>query len=510
MIYPRVADHLRPEREDTIPVNFQEITVNGALPVSRTGRVLGGVIVISGLVLAVMVLLHAIDGTTVSAGLMLAAALFVITALAWLIYKMLRYRYVLEAFREGILRAQEGTLEPLQATAPPDSHVRQLVNDYNLMMAYLKRIFATVEECQNRVLAERNKIDAMLQSLPCALLSVDNDLQINAVNALAESMFQTSREALIGASLFDLLKLDESDRALLRDAFLYKHQVSNQEIETQLGNKPAQLSLNLSFVIENDENMDAVITLQDISNYKRLQETVYGQDKLVAMGELAAGVAHELNTPLGNILGYAQLVRDATNEDQKIQPWVGTICDEARRCSRIIDDLLQYARHEKCSDETCDINRVVREVTQTYVNCRIKRYNIAVELDLAPLPLPVEGSCGQLEIVLVNLLSNSIQALAGRNGSTIKLATRLSQSDVVTLIVEDNGNGVPREVRGRIFEPFFTTKDVGSGSGLGLSICHAVLKRRGASIRYDDNYSDGARFIVELPYVRIQEIEAVS
>ncbi len=464
------------------------------------------------LVVAVVLLIYVgyVGGLSMPTTLAVVAVILLLVGIAWLLHRMLRYRCVLQTLHAGILRAQEGTLEPLEAAPLPDAHMRRLVGDYNLMMAYLRRIFATVEECQNRVLAERNKINVMLQSLPCALLSVDNDLQVSAVNALAESMFRMSEKTLIGRSLFDLLELSELDRALLRDAFLYKHRICNQEIETRLDNRLVHISLNLAFIIENDENMDAVITLQDISDYKRLRENVYSQEKLVAMGELAAGVAHELNTPLGNILGYAQLVRDAMSEDQKLQQWVRTICDEARRCSRIVDDLLHYARRDECTEETCDINNVVTEVTETYVNCRIKRYNISVELDLVSLPLPVEGSCGQLDIVLVNLLSNSIQALAGRSEPRIKLCTRLVKRDVVTLIVEDNGAGVPREVRGRIFEPFFTTKDVGSGTGLGLAICHAVLKRRGASIRYDDNYSGGARFIIELPYVRSQEMEAVS
>ncbi len=479
------------------------------LPVSHLEHVLGWLLAATGTAMAIVLFIYIDDGLPLPVALVMVAVMLLLVGLAWLLYRILRYRYVLETLHAGILRAQEGTLEPLQITSLPDGHMHRLVADYNLMMAYLKRIFATVEECQNRVLAERNKINAMLQSLPCALLSVDNDLQVSAVNALAESMFQISEKTLVGSSLFDLLELGEPDRALLRDAFLYKHRICNQEIETRLGDSLVHISLNLSFIIKNDTNMDAVITLQDISDYKRLQENVYSHEKLAAMGELAAGVAHELNTPLGNILGYAQLLRDAMNEDQKLQQWVRTICDEARRCSRIIDDLLHYARREECTEETCDINNVVKEVTETYVNCRIKRYNIKVELDLAVLPLPVEGSCGQLDIVLVNLLSNAIQALVGRPLPLIKLSTRLLKPDVVTLVIEDNGEGVAREVRGRIFDPFFTTKDVGSGTGLGLAICQAVLKRRGASIRYDDNYSGGARFIIELPYVRVQEMEAV-
>jgi signal transduction histidine kinase len=248
--------------------------------------------------------------------------------------------------------------------------------------------------------------------------------------------------------------------------------------------------------------MGAVITLQDISEYKRLQESVYNQEKLVAMGELAAGVAHELNTPLGSILGYAQLLRDSIGDDKKQHEWTRVICDEARRCSRIIDDLLHYARSkDKCSREVCDVNTVAQSVSETFVSCRMKRYSIDVELDLAPGELLAEGACGQLEIVLVNLISNSIQALAGRKRGRISVRTWLDERDRAMLSVEDNGPGIPSDIRGRIFDPFFTTKDVGSGTGLGLAICQAMLNRRGASIRYDHEFEGGARFVVELPHV---------
>ncbi len=482
-----------------------------ALYISRLGHVLGWILVSTTLVMTIMLLIYVghVGDLLMPTALAVVTVVLLLVSIVWLLYRMLRYRSVLQTLHTGILGAQEGTLETLNVMSLPGARMRRLIGDYNLMMTYLQRIFATVEECQNRVLTDRNKINAILQSLPCVLLSVDNDLRVSAVNTLAESMFRISEKALIGSSLFDLLEFGEMDRALLRDAFLYKHRICNQEIETRLGDSLVHLSLNLSFIIENDTNMDAVITLQDISDYKHLQENVCNQEKLVAMGTLAAGVAHELNTPLGNILGHAQLVGNAISKDQKLQQWVQTICNETRRCSRIIDDLLQYAHREECTEDTCDINNVVTEVTEAYINCRIKRYNINVELDLVSLPLPVEGSCGQMEIVLVNLLSNSIQALVGRPAPLIKLSTRLTESNVVTLIVEDNGDGVPPEARGRIFDPFFTTKDVGSGTGLGLAICHAILKRGGASIRYDNNYSDGARFIIDLLYVHSNEADVV-
>ncbi len=456
----------------------------------------------AGAVVAALLVFHSGGIVQLPMLAVLTPAVVLLLGLLFFIYRMLHYRRVLESMHAGMLDAQEGTLQPIDAGRLHDSYLRSLVGDYNLMMNALRRVFSTVEECQNRVLTERNRINAVLQSLPGALLSVDDDLSINAVNALAGDLFGLTENELVGRSLFDLLALNEADRNLLRDAFLYKQRIANQEILCDLRGSLVHLSLNLSFVVQTGTDMGAVIVLQDISDYKRLQENVYNQEKLVAMGELAAGVAHELNTPLGSILGYAQLLRDTVGEDPKVHEWTRVICDEARRCSRIIDDLLQYARgRDKCNGEVCDLNEVVRSVSETFISCRMRRYNIDVRLDLASEDMAVEGGCGPLEIVLANLLTNAVQALAGHSEALITIRTRAAEQGSMRLIVEDNGPGISREIRSRIFDPFFTTKDVGSGTGLGLAICHAMLTRRGGSIHHDSGFADGTRIVVELPQV---------
>ncbi|RRQ22137.1 PAS domain-containing protein [Thiohalobacter thiocyanaticus] len=468
----------------------------------RVDCALGMLISAVGVVVALILVFYSHRLGDLPGFLFLLPMLLLLAVLVFFMYRMIRYRQVLGVMHSGMHDAQDGILSPVDVGRVRDPYLKRLISDYNSMMTSLRRVFSTVEECQNRFLAERNRINAVLQSLPGALLSVDDNLCINAVNSQAEAMFGASEEELVGRSLFDLLRLSESDRNLLRDAFLYKRHVSNQEINILLKGERRYISLNLSFITQTDPDMGAVITLQDISDYKRLQENVYNQEKLVAMGELAAGVAHELNTPLGSIVGYAQLLRDAMGEDRKTYEWTRIICDEARRCSRIIDDLLHYARsRDECNNDVCEINDLVRVVSETFVSCRMKRYNIDVRLNLPEGEIKVEGGCGQLEIVLVNLMSNSIQALAGQDDAVINIKTELSGDNRVRLLVEDNGPGIPEEVRNRIFDPFFTTKDVGSGSGLGLAICQAMLNRRGASIWYDASYKDGARFIVELPRV---------
>lgn len=408
--------------------------------------------------------------------------------------------------RVRILDARGGTLEPVGRLPWVPLYALQLIQEYDITINRLRSMFHTVEECQSRVLTERNKINAILQSLPGVLLNVADDLAISTVNRQAEELFGLTAERMRGINLFDLITPNEHDRAIMRDAFLYKQPIRNQEITLNIAGKKRWFSLNLGFFSEHESDMGAVITLLDISEYRELQDTVANREKLVAMGQLAAGVAHELNTPLGNILGYSQLIEANPVHAEKVAEYAKVVSGETKRCSRIVQDLLNYARKEQCSGEVCDIGQLLNEVIDTFINCRMRRYGIDVVMLLPREPLIVEGDCGQLDIVFTNLLQNAIHALEGVEKPVITIRSLAGDTRYVRIAVEDNGPGVPEELRSRIFDPFFTTKDVGAGTGLGLSISQAMLAKRGANVRYDSDYAEGARFVVALPAVDMKRV----
>lgn len=416
-----------------------------------------------------------------------------------------KYRNALENLHDGLLKAQDGNLKPV--TIPPlrDAHLQHLYKDYNQTISTLNAMFALVDECQNRVLDERNRMNVVVQVLPAALLGVDDNLSINIANKQSATLFGMAERYLVGENLFDVMRLTEETHELFRDAFLYKQNIRNQVISLHLNDEDRWLSMNLSFVTEDEAEMAAVITLLDITDYKHLQESVYTREKLVAMGQLAGGVAHELNTPLGSILGYSRLLVDACDDPVKAHQFATIISEESRRCSRIIQNLLNYARKEQCSGDYCEVNKLVDEVVDTLINCRLKRHNITLERDYIGNPI-AQGGCGELDIVITNLLVNAVQAIEGCNEPRIRVTTHEAEGGTVVLTVEDNGSGIPRELRARIFEPFFTTKDVGDGSGLGLSISHAMVTRRGGTLRYDASHEGGTRFIVRLPGTSLNKL----
>lgn len=462
---------------------------------------------------AILVLLTAVyyysDQSFLQTGFVYFSLAVLAASLVALLYFHIVRRKILSSIHRGILNAQEGILEPVSIPRAAYGFMERFVFDYNLLVTSLGSVFKEMEECQNRVIAERNRNNAILHSLPGALMCVDGDQMINLSNKHAEELFSLSCDELMGTNLFDLLQLDDAGREVLRDAFLYKQQVSNQEMLLHFNGKPHYFALNLSFFqSKNDNEVGAAIILHDITEYKRLQETMYDTEKLVAMGQLAAGVAHELNTPLGNIIGYAKLMRRPKTDRRVAQDYTEVIYDEARRCSRIVDDLLNYARQDRCQPETCKINAVIKDVAETIINCKERRFTIDIQEDLITENPEVQGAAGQLNIVFVNLLMNAIQATADEvKDPSVNIVGSISADGFAVVVIEDNGPGVPAGLRRRIFDPFFTTKEVGEGTGLGLAISHAIVTKLGGGLKYDATYNEGARFILRLPIAQ-QEVKA--
>lgn len=437
-----------------------------------------------------------------------AGLLLVELLLLFAVIQLLLHRRTMMQLRRAVHDAQEGTLSDIVESERYDLLSRQLVADYNAMMKNLRAMFSMVEECQNRVVNERNKMDALLGSMPGALLAVDDDLIVASTNPQAGELFRCETDQLLGKMLFDVLTLEPHDSDAIRDAFLYKQPVKNYVIHTVVEDSERYISINIAFYSKHEADVDAVITLQDITNYQHLLDSVYNREKLVAMGQLAAGIAHELNTPLGNILGYSQLLNNPVLEADKKSRYSNFIVDEARRCSRIVSDLLNYARRDSCTDETCDVNALIEDLVETFLTCSLKRQGIEINLDLAKDLPAVEVPHGELDIALSNLLLNALQVLEKRPDGIIRITTCRVGPRSVELCVEDNGPGVAVEHRRRIFEPFFTTKETGEGTGLGLSISQAMLSRRGAVLNLDPHHKGGARFVMKLRGVMSDGTEA--
>lgn len=234
---------------------------------------------------------------------------------------------------------------------------------------------------------------------------------------------------------------------------------------------------------------------------ERLRQQLWRSDRLGTVGQLAAGLAHELNEPLGAILGYAQLARKSFGLPDQTGRDLDKVVRASLHARDIIRRLLVFARTAPSRDQRVALDEMVRE-SLFLLESRCRRAGVKVALKLAPDVPAVPADRALLAQAFLNLAVNGIQAMP--DGGTLTVATEHAGNDV-RLVVEDTGAGMSEDVARHCFDPFFTTKDVGQGTGLGLAVTHGIVTSHGGSIEVASAPGAGARFTVRLPLDPVPE-----
>jgi len=235
------------------------------------------------------------------------------------------------------------------------------------------------------------------------------------------------------------------------------------------------------------------------------QERLIQTERLSAIGELAAAVAHQINNPVATIVLDSQLLLDRTDIDEEMRSALNAILRAGKRSSAVVRRLLASARSDsdRSPPEPIDILTTIEE-TVALVKSYIERDRIRVRVSAVDVPPPpVYASRGELDDVWLNLLINAHDALVGRPNAQVGIDVHWREGDPqVEVVVWDNGPGIPEAIRDKIFKPFFTTKKVGEGTGIGLHICRQVVERAGGTIEVESQEQIGTRFIVRLPVMQ--------
>ena len=247
---------------------------------------------------------------------------------------------------------------------------------------------------------------------------------------------------------------------------------------------------------------------KDMTELKEIQARLVEFQKMASIGKLAAGVAHEINTPLGIILGYAQLLLEEVPEGGDTHNDLQTIEKQCKICRKIVSDLLRFSRHTESTVALLDVNQSIEEVVSV-VEHTYKLDRVEIEKDYYPNLPTFRGDKEKIRQVFVNLLNNAFYAI-GTDG-TIRIKTSFdNENDEIVISVADTGIGIAPEKIDRIFDPFYTTKPVGKGTGLGLSITFSILQEHGGRIEVESPPSSawdiegkdakGTVFIIHLPF----------
>jgi PAS domain S-box-containing protein len=270
-----------------------------------------------------------------------------------------------------------------------------------------------------------------------------------------------------------------------------------------------RIRFNFSPLSDENGNIEGVVLSgRDVTDLKRLEEQLIQAEKLAAMGQMLAGVAHELNNPLTAILGVTELLRDRQGTDDSTKRQLELTHRQARRAARIVQNLLEFSRPASPQKKPVDVNSLVERTLQLHEHSL--RRNL-IEVDFRPQPdLPsVVGDANQLIQVLLNLVTNAEQAIREVR-DTGRIQIRLGQKEnQLTVTVQDDGVGIRPEALARIFDPFYTTKRPGGGTGLGLSICMSIVREHGGNIEAESLPAGGAAFTIYLPFAPGQRPEAL-
>ncbi len=253
----------------------------------------------------------------------------------------------------------------------------------------------------------------------------------------------------------------------------------------------------------------AVLLIEDVTETRKLQEQLIQSEKLSAIGQLIAGVAHELNNPLASVLGFADYLGEAAAlPDNLVEP-LRVIQQEAQRAATIVRNLLTFARRQEQDRRRLDVGPVLQR-TVALLNNQLMGLKVEPLLVIEPRLPDIEGSPNQLQQVFLNIINNAAQAIAATgHGGTVVIRAR-PWLDGVAIDIVDDGPGIPDEIQERIFEPFFTTKGEGEGTGLGLSICQGIVREHGGRLTVKSTPNYGATFTIELPAARAPEAAAAA
>lgn len=384
-------------------------------------------------------------------------------------------------------------------TEPLDQHAQHIMNLFATQAAIAlenARLYHRSQELQKFN-------ENIVQWMDEGILIVTAAGRIAFANAAAQRMLQRKHSQLRTMMMADLVHL--ADEQLFQNHLRRHGDGENARYELRVvrpNGEVVPLMVSAKGMVKRDGSLNTILfVLTDVTERKRLERQLIQAGKLSAIGELVAGVAHELNNPLTSIMGYAQLLRMGM-PDGDVAHDLDRIGSEARRASRIVRNLLVFARKSHAEKELTDINELLRN-TLDMRGYYLRRSNIEIVWHLdASLPR-ASVDPQQMQQVFMNLVMNAEEAIkeqATHGRITVRTeSVTLSGQRWLRIIIADSGVGMTDTVLANIFDPFFTTKDVGSGTGLGLSSCYGIVEQHGGTIEAESLLGEGSRFIITLP-----------
>ncbi|MBI4521323.1 MAG: response regulator [Gemmatimonadetes bacterium] len=360
------------------------------------------------------------------------------------------------------------------------------------------RLYETVRESEER-------LRKLFEAAADAVVTVDLAGRILSANYAAESLFDRPKDDLLGRSIFEFVPGGEGDRALKALATVSGGESPFLELAlTQRKGESRIAAITFAPLFEGDRVTGAVCIARDVTEHKRLQQQLIDRERLAAIGELIAGIAHDLNNPLTAVQGFSQLAAQDESVGSRLRSMLGAINELAGRAGRLARNLVDFARRQEAERVPLEpatlIDDAIRLLRYQFV---VEEIDVEAEVEAGLPHVSVEPS--KIQQVLVNLGTNAVQAMrdhTGRGRLRFRAESVGGADGSLTHVrfsVIDNGPGVPDDLKEKVFDAFFTTKPAGEGTGLGLSIATGIVREHGGRLGVETNEWGGATFAFTLP-----------
>ncbi len=363
----------------------------------------------------------------------------------------------------------------------------------SLFIVFYERRWSSVLEHEVRVKTEdirkytgelkisESKYRSLVESAEDLIFTIDPNGLIRTANRHMSHVLGVSLHEITGQSLYRFLPKDQVKEQLdcVQQALASG---SGQKMETRLALSSGSFWFNIKYIpVKGDEGEEYALAIaRDISERKDIEQQLINTEKLAALGTMAAGVAHEINNPIGIMLGFCDLLLEKMGPGSMEYSDLKTIERHGLHCKSIVERLLSFARMREEQEECCDLNANIESIVSV-VKHTLEINNIELILALSPDLPPVRGDSTGVQQVFLNLINNAVQAMSGKGSLRIETHSRKNGTEVEAAVM-DTGCGIKKEYLGNIFDPFFTTKKVGEGTGLGLSVSYGIITRFGGRI----------------------------
>jgi two-component system, NtrC family, sensor kinase len=340
--------------------------------------------------------------------------------------------------------------------------------------------------------------ESIIESINVAVLALDRTGRITSCNRAFEELYHVNRQQISGSLIDTLLASDvlasiqqaagTQGWGLESPAHIFKLYLENRAGK--------RLIVNLSLIpFQNLMDTGLLMVLDDITEKVRLEDQLMQAEKLSSIGLLAAGIAHEVNTPIAGISSYTQMLLKETPESDRHRPILKKIEKQTFRAAEIVNGLLNFSRLNGAEFAALNVNQLIHD-SLALLDHQLQRNHIKVESHFAEALPPVHGNIGKLQQAFVNLFLNARDAMP--SGGELGIQTEMIDS-MILVDISDTGMGIPEENLKRIFDPFFTTKAVGKGTGLGLAVTYGIIQEHGGRIFVDSDLGKGTHFRLKLP-----------